>query len=98
MCAEIGIALAPNCLKKEKAFANETCGKVLGIIFNTVTLTWSLPNDIKHMALTAVCDGIQSPNVSLLQLQKLAGRLTDIFFMCSFLLLVSKVQYSTICA
>jgi hypothetical protein len=38
-CAECNIKLAPPCPKNEKTFANSTTGSVLGIPFNTNTLT-----------------------------------------------------------
>jgi hypothetical protein len=47
ICSDLGIELAENCPKFEKAFENTTYGKVLGKFFNTEKLSWSLPLDKK---------------------------------------------------
>jgi hypothetical protein len=39
-CKELNIKQAVNCEKKEKAFENSHCGKILGILFDTETLSW----------------------------------------------------------
>jgi hypothetical protein len=44
-CQELNIELAPNCPAAEKAFENVTKGKVLGILFDSEKMEWSLPSD-----------------------------------------------------
>ena len=83
-CAEMLISIAPDCPKMEKAFKNSTYGKVLGINFDTKNLCWNLPYEKRERAISAICDALDS-ETSLLQMQKLMGRLNDISLMCPFL-------------
>jgi hypothetical protein len=84
-CAECNIKLAPPCPKNEKTFADSTTGSVLGILFNTATLTWN----ITHDKATRILQRIQSPllggSLSLLETQQLLGSLNDVGQMCTFL-------------
>ncbi len=43
ICEKINMVLAPDCKLFEKAFSNTSTGKVLGVVFNTDTLSWRLP-------------------------------------------------------
>jgi len=42
VCAKCNILLAPDCTKNEKAFSESKEGKVLGIYFNTVLMSWKI--------------------------------------------------------
>jgi hypothetical protein len=44
LCAYLNVKLASPDANKEKAFYNSTVGLVLGIIFDSKTLSWSLPD------------------------------------------------------
>ena len=85
ICKAVGIELAKNCEKFEKAFVNSTYGKVLGIFFDTTTLSWKLPEDKKMKAISCIKKIFESHFVTLLQMQELMGRLNDICQMCSFM-------------
>ena len=85
LCKELNLKLAPNCPNLEKAFENETKGKVLGIWFDSTDLSWSLPAIKRSKALNAICHSLKNKS-DLLAMQKLVGRLNDISLMCPFLL------------
>jgi hypothetical protein len=85
ICSELGVPLADNCPLKEKAFANETQGTVLGVEFNTERLEWRLSS----RKISAVIEEInlmrQSGHSDLKQIQKLAGRLNHFAQMAPFM-------------
>jgi hypothetical protein len=85
ICNSVGIGLAeddPNC---DKAFSFSKVGKVLGIMFNTVGLMWSYPAEKSEKTVREIVKFVNSNYVSLLQMQKLMGRLNDICLMLPFL-------------
>jgi hypothetical protein len=84
-CKDLNIKLAANCDKKEKAFENSHYGKILGILFNTETLSWKLPDDKRYKAMVLIEAELKSERCNLLRMQKLMGRLNDICLMCPFL-------------
>lgn len=84
-CKKLQIPLAPNCPNLEKAFYCSTYGKILGIFFDTTTLSWRLPEDKIQKTLQAISDAVSTEKMSLLQMQKLMGRLNDVSLMCPFL-------------
>ena len=45
ICEALNIELAPDCPLKDKAFKLSKVGKVLGIMFDSSNLTWSLPSE-----------------------------------------------------
>jgi hypothetical protein len=45
LCSYLNVKLAEPCKKHEKAFVNETYGKVLGYFFDSKTMSWKLPDD-----------------------------------------------------
>ena len=77
--------MAEDCPKREKAFRNVTSGKVLGIFFDTVSLSWMLPDDKKQRALADIKRAVAGESLDLLSMQKLMGRLNDISLMCPYL-------------
>ena len=85
LCDEIGVKLAPDCEKFEKAFTNSKFGKVLGIFFDSENLKWSLPSEKKDKCLRAISFCYNSDSINLVSMQKLVGRLNDISIMCPFL-------------
>ncbi len=62
-CKELNIKLAANCERKEKAFENSHDGKILGILFDTETLSWSLPEDKRYKAMVLIDEELKSKNV-----------------------------------
>ena len=85
VCAEIGIKLAEDCPYQEKAFTNKTRGTVLGIQFDTVSLTWRIADDKAARILTDIHTLIHGGHADLKQVETLAGRLSDFGQMCPFL-------------
>ena len=85
ICKSVGVSLAPNCPKFEKAFCNSTYGKVLGIFFDTKTLSWSLLADKKFKTLKCLKEIAESKTANLKQMQILMGRLNNICQMCQFM-------------
>ncbi len=86
ICNTIGITLARECPSFDKAFSNSTYGKVLGIIFDTTTLSWRLSDEknLKYKNLIATL--FNKRRVSLFDLQNLMGCLNHITQMCPFFL------------
>jgi len=84
VCAELKVELAPMCDKKEKAFMNETKGTVLGIVFNTETLSWSLPEDKYDDICLRILTAINSGVLNLKDCQKLVGSLNNFVQLCPF--------------
>jgi hypothetical protein len=84
-CRELNIPLADPCPKFEKAFHCSTYGKILGVFFDTKSLTWKLPKDKSEKALSAISDLLKSDHTDLLTMQRLMGRLNDVSLMCPFL-------------
>jgi hypothetical protein len=85
LCQHIGAALAPPCPDFEKAFCDSTHGTILGIQFNTVTLTWSISREKRSRILDRIRGPLTGHPISLLDLQKLIGTLNDVGQMCPFL-------------
>ena len=75
VCEKVGIVLAPECPTKEKAFTNSKSGTVLGIEFDTQTLTWRLPMDKRVEYCNLIHDVLQEKKINLLTCQSLLGKL-----------------------
>jgi hypothetical protein len=56
VCREVNVSLAKECPKLDKAFVNSTKGKVLGIWFETDTLSWSYPSNKRKKMLKLIND------------------------------------------
>jgi hypothetical protein len=85
LCSYLNVKLAPADIKKEKAFYNSTVGLVLGIIFNSKTLSWSLPNYKTAKYLHCIDSLLHGAKCSLSQLQQLLGFLNDFSHFCDFM-------------
>ncbi len=85
-CKDLGIPLAPECPSFDKAFSNSTHGKVLGIIFDTTSLSWKLPKEKNSKYKNLLATLIRKKKVSLFDLQNLIGCLNHITQMCQFFL------------
>jgi hypothetical protein len=85
ICDQIGAKLAPPCKMFEKAFCDSTHGTVLGIIFDSVSMTWSINQDKKSRILSRIRGPLLGSPISLLELQQLIGSLNDVGQMCPFL-------------
>ncbi len=85
ICEQIGAKLAPPCKKFEKAFCDSTHGTVLGIVFDSVSMTWTISKDKKARILDRIRGPLLGSEVSLLETQQLIGSLNDVGQMCPFL-------------
>ena len=85
ICKSIGVEVAKDCPKLEKAFQNSTKGKVLGIFFDTTKLSWTLPEEKRAKALKSIQETLSVEFLSLTSFQSLMGRLNDVSQMCPFL-------------
>ena len=85
LCRESNVELAESCNKCEKAFTNQKRGKVLGILFDSCDMTWSLPDDKRKKCLDLVQKALDNGEITLLELQQLHGRINDVGQMCPFL-------------
>jgi hypothetical protein len=85
ICKELNIELAEDCEDCDKAFTNTRRGKVLGVWFDSESLSWKMPDE-KTSATRLLLRGIVSKqNVSLDEMQSLLGRLNFVCMMCPFL-------------
>ena len=80
ICKEVDAELALGCPMKEKAFTNSTKGKVLGIVFDTSSLSWDLPVDKKIDYSNLIHHLLSSKSMSIEDGQSLLGKLN---FVCS---------------
>jgi len=85
ICAAVGVKLAPPCPRKEKAFENSTSGVVLGIRFDTVSLTWYISHQKRDRLLEAISGPLLGDLVSLEAMQRLLGLLNDLGQMVPFM-------------
>jgi hypothetical protein len=66
----------------EKAFSNSKTGKVLGIVFDTRTLSWRLPAEKNAKCIRKVSEVLNAKTVTLEQLQEIVGLLNFVALMC----------------
>ena len=85
VCEEVGIKLAEECPYQEKAFTNKTKGTVMGIQFDTVSLSWRIADDKAARILADIHTLLHGGHADLKQVETLAGRLSDFGQMCPFL-------------
>jgi hypothetical protein len=76
-CQKINVPLAPYCPKNEKAFGPSTRGTVLGIEFDSSKMTWRLPEEKRIETLQLIKKFLDGNSCSLLQFQKLHGKLNS---------------------
>ncbi len=77
VCNNLAIPLAPLCPKFEKAFPATTRGTVLGVIFDSTTMTWFLPQEKIDESLLLLNKVLGQSACTLLQFQKFHGKLND---------------------
>jgi hypothetical protein len=85
LCSLVNVELAENCPKNKKAFENQKRGKVLGILFGSTDLPWSIPFSKLRKTLIGIVNVVLNPVVKLNDMQKLKGRLNHIAQMCKFM-------------
>jgi hypothetical protein len=85
-CEAINVPLAPECERHEKAFGPTTFGTVLGIQFDSEQMTWSLPAEKEASIQNVVDEFLEKKTCSLLEIQRLHGKLSDFALSCEFML------------
>ncbi len=85
ICTEIGIPLAEECPRNEKAFGPSTQGTVLGLIFNSENLTWSISKEKVGGILHILDTFLERRTCTLTDVQILHGKLSDFAQACSFM-------------
>ncbi len=83
---KLNVPLAPNCEKHEKAFGPTTFGIVLGVNFDSETMSWSLPAEKEAGILKVIDEFLAKSSCTLLEIQKLHGKLSDFALSCTFML------------
>jgi len=86
LCKKLNIPLAEFCPQKEKAFGPSTEGTILGIEFNTASMTWKLPKEKYNNSIKIIDLFLNSKTCNLKMIQQLHGKLTDFVQMCDFML------------
>ena len=77
VCQMVGLPLAEDCLLREKSFGTGTSGTVLGIKFDSVSMSWKLPA-AKAASIVGVIDAFLAARTCCLKdVQKLHGKLSD---------------------
>jgi hypothetical protein len=77
VCNNLNIPLATPCPKREKAFENETEGTVLGVMFDSKTLTWRFSDEKIAKILDDIFLMSTMKHADLKQTEKLVGRLNN---------------------
>lgn len=71
VCSEVGIPLETECLTQEKAFGPTTRGTVLGWIFNSDEMSWSLGKEKVESILDILDQFLLRRTCSLAEVQKM---------------------------
>ena len=85
VCEKCNISLAADCENFDKAFSSSKMGKVLGIYFNTESLSWKIDEEKQTKAQNCIADTLKTQFLNLENYQELMGRLNDIGQMCPFM-------------
>ena len=81
-CLEMDIPLAENCPKAEKAFVCQTKGTVLGVGFDSNSMSWFFSKEKAEKVVKRCLDVAGSTHVDLKQMQQLMGSVNDLGQMC----------------
>ncbi len=84
ICRELWIPLAEMCPNRQKAFGTGTTGTVLGVAFDTESLSWSLAGEKVESVTKAIDLVLRTAACDLLTIQKLHGKLNDFAQMLPF--------------
>jgi len=85
VCTMIGITLAEDCPKADKAFTCKRRGKVLGSWFDTTTMKWFYPDEKIEKACNSIAMCLSKKSLCLNDIQKLMGSLNDFSQMMPFM-------------
>ena len=85
VCSQLGFKLAADCPKFDKAFTLSTRGKVLGVVFDTTSLSWALPKEKNEEYLAMVSDALERSQLSVVEAESLLGKLNFVTSMAPFM-------------
>ena len=85
VCGEVGIPLAENCPKAEKAFENVTRGTVLGVGFDSTKMEWFLSKEKADKVIRRCMNLIECQHADLKQMQEVMGSVNDVAQMAPLL-------------
>lgn len=85
LCQKIGLPLAEKCSLREKAFGPGTEGTVLGVRFDSKTLTWSLPEEKAESMIEKIASFQAKKVCTLKEAQELHGKLNYFAQICIFM-------------
>ncbi len=84
-CEKVGIPLADNCAKNDKAFELQTRGIVFGVGFDSKDMTFFLTEEKANKVIRRCMDAYRSSHLDLKQCQQLMGSVNDLAQMCPFI-------------
>ena len=76
-CRDLGVKLAPEG-DRDKEFGPSTQGVVLGIVYDTLTWTWTIKEDKLSTILNKIHDCMENVSMTLRDVKSLCGKLIDI--------------------
>ena len=82
ICKEINMPLAENYVLGQKAFEMQTQGMVLGVGFNSTSLTWFLSKEKSEKIVRRCLETASASHVDLKTVEKLMGSVNDLSQMC----------------
>jgi hypothetical protein len=85
VCKNCQVPLAETCPEHEKAFGPSTYGTVLGTIFDSETMEWSLSRDKIASLQKVLAKFMGQKTCTLKDVQKLHGKLANFAQMCEFM-------------
>jgi hypothetical protein len=86
VCQKLNVPLVPDCEKHEKAFGPKTFGTVLGENFDSIEMSWSLSVKKEAGIQKEIDEMLSRKTCSLLDIQRLHGKLSDFSLSCDFML------------
>ena len=81
----LGLPLVEDCPMRDKSYGVGTNGTVLGIEFDSKTLTWKLPITKAASIIDVIDKFLAARTCSLKDAQRLHGKLSDFSQMCEFM-------------
>ena len=97
ICEALNIELAPDCPLKDKAFKLSKEGKVLGIMFDSSTLSWSLPSEKRTEYMNDIHEVLIENCVSLEKAQSILGKLNFVSTMAPMMRTFKKPFQELVC-
>jgi len=85
VCKKCNIPLAENCPDHEKAFEPSTYGTVLGVVFDSESMEWSLSGAKERGLQKSLDEFLEKKVCTLKDIQKLHGKLANFAQICEFM-------------